>query len=242
MRISRIYSSVQLLPSQAVELGEKASHYISRVLRLKEGAGLILFDGSGRQFEAVINSIGKKTVIVETGPAADTNLESPLAIHLGIAISKGDRMDWVIQKATELGVSEITPLLSERVEVKLKGERLQKKMEHWQQISISSCEQCGRNIVPTVHALSPVDNWIKTVSAEEKFVLHHRANCILEPGTPISSLALLIGPEGGLSEQEIAQAAQSGFNQLTLGPRVLRTETAPLAAISILQSIWGDMN
>ncbi len=241
MRVSRIYTDVPLTENLSAELNPKTSHYISRVLRLKEGTSLILFDGSGRQFDASINHISKNSVTVDVGPADQTSVESPLNIHLGIAISKGDRMDWVIQKATELGVSEITPLLSQRVEVKLKGERLQKKQEHWQQIGISSCEQCGRNLVPQVHPLTDASSWINAVNAEKKFVLHHRSEHALDPTAQVNSIALLIGPEGGLAEQEIITAEQHGFSSLRLGPRVLRTETAPLAAIAILQNIWGDI-
>jgi 16S rRNA (uracil1498-N3)-methyltransferase len=168
--------------------------------------------------------------------------ESNLSIHLAIGISRGERMDLIVQKATELGVSEITPLFTERCEVKLSGERLDKKVNHWQQVAISACEQCQRNSLPSINAPVKIEQWQVNCDASLKLVLHHRTDQSLSDMPPPSGqVALLIGPEGGLSEREIEQAISLGFSPLALGPRVLRTETAPLAAISILQSLWGDM-
>jgi 16S rRNA (uracil1498-N3)-methyltransferase len=150
-------------------------------------------------------------------------------------------MDWVIQKATELGVTSITPINTERTNVKLSSDRLEKKQQHWQQVAISACEQCTRNTVPTVKPLLTLEGWLADCDADQKFVLHHRSNKNLDEIKAPTSIALLIGPEGGLTADEIAQAEQAGFDALTLGPRVLRTETAPLAAISVLQHRWGDM-
>ena len=150
-------------------------------------------------------------------------------------------MDWVVQKATELGVTHITPLLTERTEVKLKAERAEKKLCHWQQIAVSACEQSGRNRVPHVAALTPLNNWLSATEANRKLVLHHRAIKGADPDSTPCSAALLIGPEGGLSDEEIQEAEGEGYQSLQLGPRVLRTETAPLAAITLLQSRWGDM-
>ncbi|ARN73710.1 16S rRNA (uracil(1498)-N(3))-methyltransferase [Oceanicoccus sagamiensis] len=241
MRISRIYLHSALSSHSLVTLAEKPSHYISKVLRLKAGAELLVFNGDGSQYPAVIEEAGKKSVTIRTAEGKYIDNESPLSIHLGIAISKGDRMELVIQKATELGVTAITPLTSERTEVKLKGERLEKKLQHWQHIAISACEQCGRNQIPVVNNLSTADDWVKTVDAEKKLVLHHRTEQALDASLSIRSSALLVGPEGGLSQREIVEAEQQGFIPLQLGPRVLRTETAPLAAITLLQHIWGDM-
>ena len=241
MRISRLFIETTLSPNALISLDEKASHYLNKVLRLKANAPLIVFNGNGNQYNATIEAIEKKTVTIRTKDCDNINNESPLSIHLGIAISKGDRMDWVMQKATELGVTAITPLTSERTEVKLKGERLEKKLQHWRQIAISACEQCGRNRIPTINTLSIADDWINTVAAERKLVLHHRTEQAIDTTLNIASSALLIGPEGGLSEREINAAEQQGFEALRLGPRVLRTETAPLAAITLLQHSWGDM-
>ena len=150
-------------------------------------------------------------------------------------------MDWIIQKSTELGVDEITPLLTERTELKLKGDRKEKKQHHWQQIAIGACEQSGRARLPTINRIQHLSEWTQTTKATRKFVLHHRSIKQLNSNDDISSVCLLIGPEGGLSEDEIALAEHHHFDALQLGPRILRTETAPLAAISILQHHWGDM-
>ena len=241
MRISRLFIEATLSPNALISLDDKASHYLNKVLRLKPNAPLIVFNGDGDQYNATIETIAKKTVTIRTKDCDSINKESPLSIHLGIAISKGDRMDWIIQKATELGVTGITPLTSERTEVKLTGERLEKKLQHWQQIAISACEQCGRNQIPTVNTLTSADDWISSVTAERKLVLHHRTEQTIDATLDIASAALLIGPEGGLTEGEINAAQQQDFQALRLGPRVLRTETAPLAAITLLQHSWGDM-
>lgn len=241
MRIPRLYVDQLLATNQLAELPEASSHYISKVLRLAEGSPLTLFNGQGGYFTAIIQHITKKNVTVQLQQHHLTEYESPLTIHLAIAISKGDRMEWVIQKATELGVSEITPLISARVELKLKGERLEKKLQHWKKIAISACEQCGRNRIPTINKLITIDEWLITAKADKKLVLHHRTDQALNSNEPITSAALLIGPEGGLNENEINKAESNGFEALHLGPRILRTETAPLVAITLLQSVWGDI-
>lgn len=240
MRVSRIFTDAPLSAQQQLALDEKASHHLSKVLRLKAGAELIVFNGNGLQYPAVITQVNKKTVHVNTAVAESVDNESPLTSQLGIAVSRGDRMDWVMQKATELGVSAITPLLSERTNLKLTADRQNKKHQHWQQIIISACEQCGRNRLPTLNPLQTLDNWLETTAADKKLLLHHRSDGQLNAAEPVSSVALLIGPEGGLSEQEIARASRRGFEALRIGPRVLRTETAPLAALAIVQQLWGD--
>jgi 16S rRNA (uracil1498-N3)-methyltransferase len=240
MRISRIYTPAALASQQQLALDDKASHHLSKVLRLKVGAQLTLFNGNGQQYAAVISAIDKKTVTVETAEAELITNESPLHSHLGIAASRGDRMDWVMQKATELGVSAITPLISERSELKLTAERSEKKHQHWQQIIISACEQCGRNTLPQLNPAQKLLPWLQTVEADKKLVLHHRTAKALDPNQRPASVALLIGPEGGLSASEIQQAESHQFDALRLGPRVLRTETAPLVSLAIVQQLWGD--
>jgi 16S rRNA (uracil1498-N3)-methyltransferase len=240
MRISRIFTSAPLQPQQLVQLDEKASHHLGKVLRLTVGAQLILFNGDGFQYPATITAATKKFLTVQTSDAETINRESPLKTHLGIAVSKGDRIDWVIQKATELGVTTLTPLLSERTELKLTADRKEKKLQHWQQIIISACEQCGRNSLPKLHPLQKMDQWVTSVEADKKLVLHHRTEEKLNPHDQVSSAAILIGPEGGLSETEILLAEKNNFQALSVGPRVMRTETAPLATLSILQHLWGD--
>lgn len=241
MRIPRIHTGLMLQADFSFDLEPGPSQHLSRALRMQAGDALILFDGRGGEYPATIAAIGKKRVSVTTSTHTAREVESPLSIHLGIAISRGDRMDWVVQKATELGVTAVTPLLTERTEVKLKGERADKKVHHWQQVAISACEQSGRNRVPLVAPLTALETWLPATEADRKLVLHHRAMNTAATDTKPASLALLIGPEGGLSEAEITLAESEGYQSLQLGPRVLRTETAPLAAITLLQSRWGDI-
>jgi len=242
MRTPRIYTPQPLAAGITLALDEQAAHHVARVLRMPCGAPLLLFNGDGAQYSATIASVDKKSVQVTIDAAESLDRESPLAIHLGIAISKGERMDWVIQKATELGVEKITPLVTERVEVRLSGEREEKKLAHWQSVAIAACEQCQRNRIPAIASPLPLSGWLDTVQAEAKFVLHHRSAIALETAAEKpKSVALLIGPEGGLSDVEISAAQKKLFAPLRLGPRVLRTETAPIAALSVLQFLWGDL-
>lgn len=241
MRIPRIYSARPLEAGADIELETGPSQHIARVLRLPPGAELVLFDGRGGEYPAVVSAIGKRAVTASTGQHREVERESPLSIHLGIAVSRGERMDWVVQKATELGVSEISPLTSERTGVKLPAERADKRRGHWQRIAISACEQCGRNRLPRIGALQPLESWLRSADAERKYVLHHRAEPAIESGAAPGSIALLVGPEGGLADHEIMLAQQRGYTAMRLGPRILRTETAPLAALAMLQARWGDM-
>ena len=240
MRIPRLYLPDESADHADVPLGAAAFNYLTRVLRLRQGAELIVFDGHGRQCSAQLTRLEKKAGAITLHQWQTHCVESPLSIHLGIAVSRGERMDWVIQKATELGVTTITPLVSERTEVKLQGDRADKKIQHWQQIAISACEQCGRNQLPLIHPTNHLQDWCTQVEAQQKWVLHHRTKNRLGAATSVDSAALLIGPEGGLSEPEITLAETQGFAALQLGPRVLRTETAPIAAITLLQYVWGD--
>ena len=225
-----------------VELESAAARHVSGALRLQSGATITLFNGSGGEFLAVIDSSDRKRVTVIPTEYNPREAESPLQVHLGIVMSRGERMDWVVQKATELGVQSMTPLTSERCEVRLKQDRADKKILHWRQIARSACEQCGRNRVPDIGKILTLADWADASTAQLKLVLHHRSeNSALESPAP-SSVALLIGPEGGLTETEIQASERYGFLPLALGTRVLRTETAPLAALAILQARWGDMN
>jgi len=241
MRVPRIYTEQQLHAATGIQLEAGPSQHIARVLRMRAGDTLVLFNGSGGQYSADISAIDKKNVWVNTGALQQRDVESSLHIHLGIAVSRGDRMDWVVQKATELGVSSLTPLFTERNGVRLAGDRADKKHRHWRQIAISACEQCGRNQLPAIQPALDLGQWLVATDAERKFVLHHRAESAGGVTDKPDSIALLVGPEGGLSAAEIAAAEQAGYQSLRLGPRILRTETAPLAAIAILQARWGDM-
>jgi 16S rRNA (uracil1498-N3)-methyltransferase len=240
MRIPRVFTHQALIPNSTLALAESQSHYLSKVLRMQAGRELILFNGEGGEYSAEISAVQKKHVEVSVREFSAENRQSHLPLELAIGVSRGERMDWVLQKATELGVTKITPLITERTEVKLGGERADKKMEHWQHILISACEQCQRNLLPELSAPKLFSEWVNECDAELKFVLHHRDNQGLPQDKHAKSVALLIGPEGGLNDVEIAQAVAQQFSPLTLGPRVLRTETAPVAAISLVQYLWGD--
>lgn len=240
MRIPRIYTTTTLVEQTHVNLEDSIAHYLSKVLRMTAGRKIILFNGNGGEFQATITDIAKKSVTVDVGAFNGENRESPLATHLAIGLSRGERWDLVLQKATELGVTQITPLFTERSEVKLSGERLTKKMSHWQGIIISACEQCQRNIVPKLNDPVSFNDFISGEHSELNLVLHHRSEKRLSDYSAPMSCTLLVGPEGGLSDEEIIQAENQSFNALTLGPRVLRTETAPLVVLSALQLTWGD--
>lgn len=241
MRVPRIYTHQVLSPQTQLELESAPAQHIARAMRMRAGDALTLFNGRGGEYAATIGSVGKKTVLVTVGEHHDTEKESPLAIHLGIAVSRGERMDWLIQKAVELGVCSISPLFTQRTEVKLKGDRADKKVRHWQLIAIAACEQCGRNQLPAINPPQNLSAWVETTQADRKLVLHHRATIEAEAQQAPASIALLIGPEGGLSPLEISTTESVGYGALRLGPRIMRTETAPLAAIAILQARWGDM-
>lgn len=238
----RFFSS-QPLPEGGglISLDPEASRHIARTLRMRAGDLLCLFDGSGHEAAGRIASTGKSTVSVQVEPATFIDRESPLTITLAIAVSRGDRMDTVVQKATELGVQRIWPLLSERVGVKLADERWQKKLGHWQRVAISACEQCGRNRLPEIAAPASLETAIaRAGDSELRLLLHPDAGGADLPAS-CRSLCLLVGPEGGFSDREVQLAIDAGFTGMQLGPRVLRTETAPLAALAVVQARWGDL-
>ncbi|WP_022962952.1 16S rRNA (uracil(1498)-N(3))-methyltransferase [Halopseudomonas pelagia] len=239
MRVSRFYLDAALAEGPLPLEGDLA-HYIGRVLRLSPGAPVQIFNGSGQEWPGEVLEVSKRLVNLRLAAAIPGLPESPLQVHLGQAMSRGERMDWAIQKAVELGVSEITPLFTERCEVKLQGERADKRQAHWQQIAISACEQCGRSVVPVIHPPAAFSTWLDALNCDLKLVLHHRTEQQLESLARPEQLGLLIGPEGGLSADEIAQAENSGFQAARFGPRVLRTETAPVVALTMAQHLWGD--
>jgi 16S rRNA (uracil1498-N3)-methyltransferase len=238
MRLSRFFTDTPLSIGD-FELPEAQAHYISRVLRMGEGDAVQLFDGSGQEFRGSLLEVGKKRVSVQLTESFPGQTESPLHIHLGQGLSRGERMDWAIQKATELGVNEITPIFSDRCEVRLKDERADKRLLHWRQVAISACEQCGRSTVPVIHPPLLLADWLKQAEADLKLVLHPVAEPMVSHAKP-ASLAFLIGPEGGLTDGEVETAQDAGFHAARLGPRVLRTETAPVVALAVAQQLWGD--
>lgn len=239
MRVSRFYLDADLAEGECV-LEDNLAHYVGRVLRLAPGVPVQIFNGRGEEWPGEILEVSKREVRVRLLAAITGMPESPLHVHLGQAMSRGERMDWAIQKAVELGVSEITPLFTERCEVKLQGERAEKRQAHWQQIAVSACEQCGRSVVPPIHAPMALDAWLAALICDLKLVLHHRTERNLASLERPRQLGLLIGPEGGLSADEISLAETGGFQAARFGPRVLRTETAPVVALTMAQHLWGD--
>lgn len=239
MRIPRIYQSQRFNTGDTVSLDARVSHHIIRVLRLKENSPLIIFNGQGGEFSATIQSISKQTTTVLVGSYSDRTAESPISIHLGQAISRGDKMDYILQKSVELGVSAITPLITLRSEVKLDKDRLEKRLQHWEGVIIHACEQSGRTQIPVLHPPQKLTDW--QPNSDLKLILNpHNGQSLKEFPDSISSVALLIGSEGGLDDQEIQALEKQDFLSLKLGPRILRTETASLAIISAIQYRWGD--
>ena len=242
MRNPRIYQAIELSLGKEIALDDQGANHIGNVLRMQAGQPLIVFNGQGGEFQCEIVSANKKNVEVRVLSFNHEDRQSALHTHLGQVISRGDRMDYALQKSVELGVSEITPLFSMRCEVKLTGARLDKKQQQWERLVISACEQSGLNVIPQLNRPLPANEWFSQAKESLKWLLH--------PGeTPLhnllsnekpASICLAIGPEGGFETQEIEHANQSGFKAVALGPRVLRTETAPAAALSLLQYQWGD--
>jgi 16S rRNA (uracil1498-N3)-methyltransferase len=245
VRIPRIYQPITLSSRQVIELDAQATVHLTKVLRLRVGDALVVFNGEGGEYEARVSEVGRRAASIEIGEYVDHSVESSLELVLLQGVSRGERMDYTVQKAVELGVSRIVPVMTERTVVNLKGDRREKRRQHWQSVVNSACEQSGRNRVPLV---SPIMTFAEAIAdAGEasglKLVLHHRAKTNLDAlPAPQGAVNLLIGPEGGLSAQEIATAETAGFVPLRLGPRVLRTETAALAAMSVLQWQWGDFS
>jgi 16S rRNA (uracil1498-N3)-methyltransferase len=228
---------------QLIELDAQAAVHLSKVLRLKSGDAVVLFNGEGGEFQACIEALERRSVRVRVGAFVARELESPLDLVLAQGISRGERMDYTVQKAVELGVSRIIPVDTERTGVNLKGDRQIKRRDHWQAVVNSACEQSGRNRVPVVEEVLGLAQWLGQAPEGFKLVLHHRATQGLSEGQqPQGRIILLIGPEGGLSEHEIELAQGVGFQPLCLGPRVMRTETASVAALSVLQWLWGDFS
>ena len=242
MRHIRIYQPGAYENNEIVELSSEAALHVSVVLRMQVGETLTLFRGDNREFSATITQAKKKKVLVMITDVQIVNRESPCYIHLAQAISKGDRMEFVVQKAVELGVASITPLITARCVVRLDADRLAKKQLQWQAIAIAACEQSGRNQVPIVYPACSLDHYLDTCDVSTKLILHPTAEKI-QRGLLSSEaeMALVIGPEGGLSEDEVRLAQTKGVTALSLGPRILRTETAALAAISVIQSVYGDL-
>lgn len=241
MSSPRFYISVPLAADTRLDLPEAAAHHAARVLRLRAGDAVVLFDGRGGEYAASIAAIGKHDVTVAIGEHHAIERESPIAVTLAQAISSGERMDLTVQKAVELGVARIVPVESERCVVRLKGERAEKRAAHWRQIAIGACEQCGRNRVPEIGPVVTLHAWLAATSNAQRWLLAPEATKPLrEMPRPERPVEILVGPEGGLTDAEIAAATRAGFEPVRLGPRVLRTETAAPALLAAMQALWGD--
>lgn len=242
MRIPRIYHPAPLVVDQVIALTSDASNHLANVLRLTSGHPIVLFNGDGNEYSAELAEVKKRQVHASVDAKLSISVESPLKVHLGQGVSRGDRMDLAIQKAVELGVDEISPLLTERCGVKLSAERWLKKHQQWEKLIQSACEQCGRNTLPILHSPLSLTEWLKQSTNQARITLHPRASKSIKHLTLAPhGVRLLIGPEGGLTDNEIYNTEQVGFDTVQMGPRVLRTETAAIAAISALQAIHGDL-
>jgi 16S rRNA (uracil1498-N3)-methyltransferase len=242
MRVPRIFTPQALNVGQQLDLQNAAQRHLVQVLRLRPGMEVTLFNGDGKEFTARLTKCTKKTAGAEILALQREEAAAPLPIHLLIGVSKGERMDFALQKSVELGVTEITPLFSERSTVRLQGERLQKRLQHWRNVTISACEQSGRCHLPQLHEPGSLESCLERPGLQDGILLDHRATRTLpELAPPMGGISLLIGPEGGLSEQERNLAQARGFTAIRMGPRIMRTETAPLAAIVGIQLQWGDL-
>lgn len=241
MRVSRLYVDQPLQPGRTLTLDAAASQYLTRVLRHRVGDAVQLFNGDGREYAAVLAGSRREAASVAIGAVTREEPAAQLRAHLWLGISKGERMDYALQKAVELGVSSIAPLYTERSQVKLSGAREQRRLAHWRGVIVSACEQCGRCRLPELHP--------PTLAATHPLqprglglLLDPRATATLpDLPPPTGDVTLLVGPEGGLTPQEDEAARAAGFQSVRLGPRILRAETAPLAALAALQVLWGDL-
>ena len=243
MRIPRIFVDLPLAENATFDLPDGAFQHCCKVLRLKNDHPVVLFNGQGGQYHGYLTDIQKRSAKVHIEQFEHLHNESPLRITIGQSISRGERMDYAIQKAVESGVFKIQPLFSERCEVRLNDARMEKRVQHWQQVAISAAEQCGRGVVPEICMPTNLSDWVPRCKESLKFTLHHHSAQPLSrfnaPET--KDIALLIGPEGGLTDNEVTQAHEVGFHSIALGPRVLRTETAPIVALTAINLLWGDL-
>jgi 16S rRNA (uracil1498-N3)-methyltransferase len=241
--LTRIYFPEAIPDHGECRLPDFKAHHVAHVLRLVPGDPVVLFDGRGTVHDAVITSCARGAVSVRVRGSRSENRESPLQVTLAQAVSSGERMDYTIQKAVELGVNAVQPLLSERCVVRLAGERAAKRLLHWQGVVTAACEQSGRNHVPEVRPLLPLHDWLQQPAAADGLrllLVPGAATGLRELPRPVGVVTVLAGPEGGLTAVEADDAGRAGFLPLRLGPRVLRTETAAVALLAAMQTLWGD--
>jgi 16S rRNA (uracil1498-N3)-methyltransferase len=238
----RAFVAAPLAADSELELPATVANHVARVLRLRVGAALTLFDGRGGEYPATLLSAAARTARVRLGAHAAIERESPLRLTLLQGIARGERMDMIVQKATELGVARLVPLACERSVVRLHGQQAARRLDHWRAIAIAACEQCGRNRLPEIGPLLPSERLAELPDCAARLLLAPGAPTRLaHAATGLTAATLLVGPEGGLSEREEMLARRAGFTACSLGPRILRTETAPLAALAVLQALAGDL-
>jgi len=240
VRIHRVYTPAALDPGKRVTLEGKQAHYLGRVLRVATGQSVVLFNGDGRDYVCEIQQARKNALELEVSSRLPAKAESPLNITVIQAISRGERMDQTLQKCTELGASAFLPVWSERVEVRLKGEKLERRQQHWQSVVISACEQSGRALVPEVLPAMALSEYLSNPVEAKRLVLAPGVDQALSRLESMEEVNLLVGPEGGFSERELSLLEAAGVLPVSLGPRVLRTETAAPAAVAVLQAVFGD--
>ncbi|MFU8789613.1 MAG: 16S rRNA (uracil(1498)-N(3))-methyltransferase [Methylobacter sp.] len=240
MRVSRLYAPIPLATGNRIELDDDNGHYVRTVLRLKKDTPIILFNGDGGEFLCTVDEVSRKTVSIEVGQWTDRSVESPLQVILGLGISRGDRMDLTVQKAVELGVNHITPLLTERCVVQFKGEKKPQRLLHWQKIVQHAAEQSGRTALPDLPEVEQLQHWVGKQQGLKVFLDPYADTTLNQLMPDAMTVTLLTGPEGGFSAQERDLAKAAGFIPVRLGARILRTETASLAALAAVQLLWGD--
>jgi len=241
MRTLRFFCPTLVASQKQLTLPEAVHRHAIQVLRLKPGAVVTLFDGNGLEFEATLTEVERKRSVVELGQQLATQVESPIKITLLQGISRGERMDFAIQKAVELGVNHIVPVVTERCNVQLSADRKEKRSQHWQGVMTSACEQSGRSILPVLDEVKDLATVMQHDDDSLKLVLDPQAETGFRDLAQPQQLTLLIGPEGGLTDNEIATAKLMGFTAVKFGPRILRTETASTAALAVVQTLWGDL-
>lgn len=242
MRLTRVYVDAPLTPGGRVTLEGSAASHVTRVLRLRTGDALTLFNGAGGEYGASIAEARGGRLTVQVGEARALERESPLAVTLAQGVSRGERMDLVVQKATELGVHAIVPLFTERSVVRLSAPQATRKLTHWRAVAVAACEQSGRNRLPQIAAPLPLADFLhQPPEAGARLLLSPQAVARIQDVPPAPAATVLIGPEGGLTETEQETALAAGFTPVRLGPRILRTETAALAALTVLQLEFGDL-
>lgn len=240
MRVSRLYVAALLNVGGRIELDDDAAHYVRSVLRLKQDQSIMLFNGQGGEYLCRFHEVSRKTVRVEIEKFVERNVESPLAINLGLGISRGDRMDWAVQKAVELGVTQLTPLVTERCVIKFNDDKKQQRLQHWQHIAQHAAEQSGRTCCPLIGEIANLSDWVSGQQGLSVFLDPYAEQSLADLKPDSARVTLLSGPEGGFSEQERQIAKTAGFVPVRMGARILRTETAVLSALTAVQTLWGD--